>query len=157
MNLTTTLLGVAIALGIQGSALAQVQKVDLRAEEAAIRAIVNRPDRLPFTPDAVFWSGAYPRPSVGQEKVRHFNEAAVEQRRNQKTTTQIVRLEVAAAGDMAYEFFNFTLSFDRADTKKHTSFTGSGLRVWKKVGGQWQVAAAFMRPHDVPFARPDAQ
>jgi hypothetical protein len=87
-----------------------VQKVDLRAEEAAIRATVNRPDRLPFTSDAVFWSGAYPRPQVGQEKVKPFNEAAMGQRRNEKTATQIVRLEVAEAGDMAYEFFNFTLS-----------------------------------------------
>jgi ketosteroid isomerase-like protein len=155
MNLTMTLLGVAIALG--GCASAQMQQVDLLAEEAAIRAVVNRPDRLPFTADAVFWSGAYPRPQVGQEKVKPFNEAAMEQRRNEKTTTQIVRLEVAAAGDMAYEFFNFTLSYDRADTKQHTSFTGSGLRVWKKVAWEWQVAVAFMRPDDVPFAPREAQ
>jgi ketosteroid isomerase-like protein len=155
MNLTMTLLGVAIVLG--GCASAQVQKVDLRREEAAIRAIVNRQDPLPFTSDAVFWSGAYPRPQIGQEKVKPFNEAAMEQRRNEKITTQIVRLEVADAGDMAYEFFNFTLSFDRVDTKQHTSFTGSGLRVWKKVGWEWQIAAAFMRPDDVPFAPREAQ
>ncbi len=155
MNLTMTLLGVAIALG--GCALAQGQKVDLGAEEAAIRTIVNRQDRLPFTSDAVFWSGAYPRPQIGQERVKPFNEAAIEQRRNQKTTTQIVRLEVAKAGDMAYEFFNFTLSFDSADTTQHTSFTGSGLRVWKKVSWEWQVAAAFMRPDDVPFSTEAAQ
>jgi ketosteroid isomerase-like protein len=155
MNLTMTLLGVAIALG--GCASAQVQKVDLRTDEAATRAIVNRQDRLPYSSDAVFWSGAYPRPQIGQEKVKPFNEAAMEQRRNEKTTTEIVRLEVAEAGDIAYEFFNFTLSYDQADTKHHTSFTGSGLRVWKKVGWEWQVAASFMRPHDVPFAPREAQ
>jgi ketosteroid isomerase-like protein len=155
MNLTITLLGVAIALG--GCASTQVQKVDLRAQEAKIRAIVNRQDRLPYSSDAVFWSGAYPRPQIGQETVKPFNELAIARRRNQKTTTQIVRLEVAEAGDMAYEFFNFTLSFDLAGTKQHTSFTGSGLRVWRKVGSEWQVAAAFMRPHDVPFAAREAQ
>jgi len=155
MNLTITLLGVAIALG--GCASTQVQKVDLRAQEAAIHAIVNRQERLPYTSDAVFWSGAYPRPQVGQETVKPFNEAAMKQRRNEKTTTQIVRLEVAEAGDMAYEFFNFTLSFDLADTKQHTSFTGSGLRVWKKVGWEWQIVAVFMRPHDIPFAPQEAQ
>lgn len=155
MTLAITLLGVAIALG--GCASMQMQKVDLRAQEAAIRAIVNRQDRLPYTSNAVFWSGAYPRPQIGQETVNAFNEAAIRQRRNEKTTTQIVRLEVAEAGDMAYEFFNFTLSFDLAGTKQHTSFTGSGLRVWKKVAWEWQVAAAFMRPHDVPFASREAQ
>jgi ketosteroid isomerase-like protein len=155
MNLRMAMLGVAIGLG--GCASAQLQKVDLRAEEAAIRDTVNRADHLPYTEDAVFWSGAYPRPQIGQEKVKPFNQAAMERRRNEKTTTQIVRLEVAAAGDMAYEFFNFTLSYDRADAKQHTSFTGSGLRVWKKVGGQWQVAAAFMRPDNVPFTRRKAQ
>jgi ketosteroid isomerase-like protein len=155
MNLAITLLGVTTLLAACASA--QVQKVDLRAEEAAIRATVNRPDRFPFTSDAVFWSGAYPRSQVGQEKVKPFDEAGMQQRRNEKTTTQIVRLEVAEAGDMAYEFFNFTLSFDLADTKQHISFTGSGLRVWKKVGWEWQVAAAFMRPHDVPFAPREVQ
>ena len=36
----------------------------------------------------------------------------MEQRWNTKATNEIVRLEVAAAGDMAYEFSNFTLSYD---------------------------------------------
>jgi ketosteroid isomerase-like protein len=85
---------------------------------------------------------------VGQEKVAPFNEAGMKQRRNQKIDTQIVKLEVAAAGDMAYEFSNFTLSWDVGNTKEHVSFTGSALRVWKKMDGKWQVAAAFMRPHD---------
>ena len=122
MNLTITLLGIAIALG--GCASAQMQKIDLLAQEAMIRAIVNGQERLPYSSGAVFWSGAYPRSQIGQETVKPFNEAAIGRRRNEKTTTQIVHLEVAEAGDMAYEFFNFTLSYDRADTKQHISFTG---------------------------------
>src|SRR2546425_11786547 len=47
-----------------------------------------------------------------------------------------------------YEFSNFTLSYDMADTQRHVSFPGSMLRVWKKVNGQWRVVAAFARPHD---------
>ena len=73
MNLTTTLLGVAIGVG--DCASVQMQKVDLRAEEAAIRVIVNRQDRLPFASDAIFWSAAYPRPQIGQETVKPFDEA----------------------------------------------------------------------------------
>jgi ketosteroid isomerase-like protein len=90
---------------------------------------------------------------MGQEKVKPFNETEIQQRRNQKSELQVIRIEVAAAGDMAYEFSNFTLSWDIADTKEHVKFTGSALRVWKKVDAKWQVAAVFQRPHDVPFAQ----
>jgi ketosteroid isomerase-like protein len=130
------------------------QHVDLRTEEAAIRAIIEQQDQLPYVRDLIFWSGAFPRPRVGEERVKPFDETAMQQRRNQKSEVKVIRLEVAAAGDMAYEFSNFTLSWDVADTNEHTSFTGSALRVWKKVNGKWQVAASFQRPHDVPFARP---
>ena len=146
-----------LVFGIHTQALLRGQQVNLRAEEAAIRNAISRQGPLPYTDDAIFWSGAYPRPSVGQEKVKPFNETAMQQRRNQKAEVQVVRLEVAAAGDMAYEFSNFTLSWDDADTKKQTKFTGSALRVWKKVDGTWQVAAGFQRPHDVPFAQRASQ
>ena len=159
MRLKTALLGIVAMLGVYGSAQAQLPKVDLHAEEAAIRALANRPDELPRTRDVIFWSGLYPRPKVGREEVvKPFPGAAAEQRRNVRIiTNQIVRLQLAAAGDMAYEFSNFTLSYDRGDTKQHRSFTGSVLRVWMKGDGQWRVAAEFMRPHDVPFARENSQ
>jgi ketosteroid isomerase-like protein len=160
MRVHEVLLGAiaVVALLTGASARVSAQGVDVRAEEAAIRALVNRPDGRVSTRDAIFWSGAYPRPLVGQQdtaRVKPFATARVEQRRNQKSTTDIVRLEVASAGDMAYEFSNFTLSYDVADTGQHRSFPGSLLRVWKKVNGQWEVAATFMRPHDVPFAPRD--
>lgn len=72
----------------------------------------------------------------------------MEQRRNTKIASEIVRLDVASAGDMAYDFSNFTMSYDMADTQQHVSFPGSLLRVWKKVNGQWRVVAFFARPHD---------
>jgi hypothetical protein len=154
MKLRLGVLGLAAALAVHDEARAQAGKVDVRAEEAAIRALVNRSPRPPerglFTQDAIFWSGAYPRPLVGWRDtaaVKPLPAAGMEQRRNVKSTTEIVRLEVAVAGDMAYEFSDFTLSYDLADTKEHVSFPGSALRVWKKVDGQWRIAAAFMHPH----------
>jgi ketosteroid isomerase-like protein len=151
MKLHSAVIILAEMLALSGNAPADAQKVDLRAEEAAIRTLVNRPDHPPRTDDAIFWSGAYPRPIIGgldTASVKPLPGARMEQRQNIKTTTDIVRLEVAAAGDMAYEFSHFTLSYDLADTKEHVSFAGSALRVWKKVNGQWRVAAAFMRPHE---------
>jgi ketosteroid isomerase-like protein len=157
MNRVNRLLLFLLVLGIGKQVSLQAQKVDVRAEEAAIRDIISKQAQLPNTDDSIFWSGAYPRPSIGQEKVKPFNEIAMQQRRNQKSEVQVVRLEVAGAGDMAYEFSNFTLSWEIANTKEHTQFTGSALRVWKKVDGKWQVAASFLRPHDAPFAQRSSQ
>lgn len=154
MKLRLGVLGLAAALAVHDEARAQAGEVDVRAEEAAIRTLVNRspgpPGRGLLTEDGIFWSGAYPRPLVGRvdtAAVKPLPDARMEQRRNVKSTSEIVRLEVAGAGDMAWEFSNFTLSYDLADTKEHQSFPGSLLRVWKKVDGQWRIAAAFMHPH----------
>jgi ketosteroid isomerase-like protein len=150
MKLHLAALNLTAALTLLRVTSAQAQKIDTRAEEAAIRALVNSSEHPPFTEDAVFWSGAYSRPIVGRDtaNVKPHPDAHIGQRRNIKSTNEIVRLEVAAAGDMAYEFSNFTLSYDVADTQQHVSFPGSILRVWKKVNGQWRVVAAFARPHD---------
>jgi muconolactone delta-isomerase len=48
---------------------------------------------------------------------------------------------------MAEEFGNFTLSFDQLD-KKHISFDGSYLRVWRKINGEWLEDAFFARPNE---------
>jgi len=129
---------------------------DRRADEAAIRALVAKMQTEPRaarrTDDAVFVSGLYPRPILFSEgkpvgDVQPLAEARSEQRRNVQSRDEIVRLEVAAAGDMAYEFGNSTLAFDMADTKEHRSFNTSYLRVWRKVAGEWRIAAHFVRPN----------
>lgn len=129
---------------------------DRGAEEAALRALVarmqNEPRAARRTDDAIFVSGLYPRPILYREgkpvaEVQPAAEARSDQRRNVQSRDEIVRLEVAAACDMAYEFGNSTLSFDMADTKEHRSFNTSYLRVWKKVNGEWRIAAHFIRPN----------
>ena len=56
-----------------------------------------------------------------------------------------VRIEIAKAGDMAYEFSNGELSFESAGKTVRTPT--SSLRVWQKEDGQWKIAAQFIRPH----------
>ena len=138
------LVGVGVTL-FAAVATMQATKVDRRADEAAIRALANGPrNNLKTTDDEIFWSGLYPRPIVkGKTQVAPSPQFRVDQRRNQKETWDVLRVEVAEAGDMAYEFANYTLSFDMADTKEHVSFPGAALRVWKKVNGEWRVAAVF--------------
>lgn len=128
--------------------------IDIKAEEATIRAAAAKQvDSTSYTPDAIFWSGAYARPIIGRANARSatpLDSARMRQRRNTQRSENIVRLEVAASGDMAYDFSDFTLSYDLADTGQHVSFQGSALRVWKKVGGQWRIAAWFVKPYEQP-------
>jgi ketosteroid isomerase-like protein len=136
--------------GVQSAAA--TPRPDLRAEEQAIRALVAKqgtPGAAKQTDDVIFVSGAYARPVVGRrEEVQPLPGAKMEQRRNVKSDIRVQRIEVAQAGDLAYEYSDFTQSYDRADTTVHTSFEGSVLRVWKKVDGEWRIAAMFARPNE---------
>ena len=132
--------------------MAQDTKVDLRAEEAAIRAIIASRN-IPYTDDNIDWIGRYKRPTVGRERGEPFPDSDVAKRKNAVyTTKKIERLEVAASGDMAWEFSIGHTEYDVDETPvRHKSFDTGQLRVWRNVRGQWKVAARFSRPLDVPF------
>ena len=131
----------------------QSSKVDLKAEEAAIRALIDGEARPPYTADRIAWSGAQKRPSVGSQIGETFPDVQLEKRKNQKNTRSLQRLEVAASGDVAWEFSYGTLDYDLDSTPaRHVTIKQGILRVWKKEGGQWKIAASFIRPLDLPFA-----
>jgi ketosteroid isomerase-like protein len=127
----------------------QNSNVDLKAEEAAIRALIVPVGNPPHTADVITWTGVLKRPRVGSEAPNMYPDAGVERRTNQKTSWRVQRLEVAASGDIAWEFSYTTLEYDK--DSRHVSFDTGVLRVWKKVDGKWNVAASFMRPLDQPF------
>ena len=125
--------------------------VDPAVEEQRLREIITAGGPLPSLDDAIFWSGAFPEPIVGApEAGAALPQAQVSNRRNERSETEVRRLELSETADMAYEFSDFVLSFEMANTGQQTSFRGSLLRVWKQVSGEWQVAAVFMRPHETP-------
>jgi len=127
----------------------QTSPVDLKAEEAAIRALIANPQEVKFTDDRIFWSGAYKRPIVGAEKGEPFAGAGLGQRKNQVNHTDVQRIEVASSGDMAYEFSYGKLEYDlEGPSKEHVAFGTASVRVWKKVAGEWKVAVMFVRPLD---------
>lgn len=131
--------------------VAQDSKVDLKAEETAIRAVIAS-GKIAYTDDPVDWMGRYKRPVVGKERGEQFPDSDVAKRKNARYATKIERLEVATAGDMAWEFSINHAEYDVDETPiRHKSFDTGQLRVWKNVGGQWKVAARFSRPLDVPF------
>jgi ketosteroid isomerase-like protein len=126
---------------------------DLKADESAIRAAIAS-KQAKKTDDAIFWSGAYKRPVIGSEKGEEFPGHEISKRRNIKVTNDVQRIDIAASGDLAYEFSYGSLSYDLdAVPPQHIAFKTGILRVWKKVNGDWEVAAAFVRPLDTPFDR----
>jgi len=83
-------------------------------------------------------------------RIGHAVEEALGSRKdrsNESRKGEVVRLVISQSGDMAEEFGNFTLSFDQPD-KKHISFDGSYLRVWRKINGEWLEDAFFGRPNE---------
>lgn len=142
--------GVTVGAAHRASAQQQQQQGGSHAADVArIRELASSTDRGLMMDSVIFWSGAYARPIVGLgTSAKPIDSTSMANRRNTQLSVRPRRIEVAQAGDMAYEFSDFTLSMDMATTSQHHSFTGSMLRVWQKVNGQWKVAAQFMRPHD---------
>ncbi len=127
------------------------------AEEAAIRKLIAAGDQTgrsagPAMADGIFWSGQFKRPIVGTEKGERFPGADDRVAGSQKTKTEPIRIVIADSRDLAYEYSKGTFEFDRK-SGEHVSFDLGLLRVWQKEGGGWKVAATFMRPYDVAFAR----
>jgi ketosteroid isomerase-like protein len=146
-----TLRTIAVCLSLGPAILvAQYSRVDSKADEAAIRALIAKEEFPPSTEDRIAWSGASKRPSVGPKRGEVFPEAQLEKRKNTKATTSVQRLEIAKSGDMAWEFSYGKIEYDVDET--HHAFERATLRVWTKVDGQWKAAASFTRPLDVPFA-----
>jgi hypothetical protein len=120
-------------------------------DESAIRQVLAQSDDgkpLPRTTDRIFWSGAYKKPVVGDEQPEEIpgpNQPSGRKPGSQRHKTTVVRIEVAKSGDLAYEFSNAVLAFEKAE--KPIQFPTSTLRVWRKEAGQWKVAAQFSRPH----------
>ena len=144
---------VGLPLGLcLGMAFAQNSSVETKADEVTIRAIIESGKRPASAARHVFWSGAIKRPVVENGVADPYPDSGIGKRKNQKTTTKVQRLEVAAAGDMAWEYSTSTVEYDLDDSPKHEKFDTGLLRVWKKEAGQWTVAATFIRPLDTPFA-----
>jgi hypothetical protein len=126
------------------------------AEEAAIRKQIAAYDmgtRGLGLPEQVFWSGAYKRPIVGNEKgepAEGGNSIPNRVPGSQKNKTEVIRIVVADSGDLAYEYSKSTLEFDLKSGEHQSAMTGL-LRVWQKQNGDWRIAAFFARAYDTDF------
>ena len=163
-----TLAAAAVLASIAISAEAQSPSAD----ERAIRDLIARYDKgepVARTDDVIIWSGDFKRPTVGSPE----REALPANQRpsaarvpgspservpgSRRRVTTPVRIEIAKSGDLAYEFSNSELNFDLKNGEREAALPASVLRVWKKDGGQWKIAAMFARPHYQEAAPPNAK
>ena len=138
-----------ILIGLGSPAANAQTDTNGRTDEQLLRKLIQEDNEgknvIKPTEDSIFVSGAYPRPMIG----RAVQEAVgpPRDRSNVSQKSEVVRLAISQSGDMAEEFGNFTLSFDQPD-KKHISFDGSYLRIWRKINGEWLEDAFFARPNE---------
>jgi hypothetical protein len=130
-------------------ATAQTTTAPAQSDEQVLRDLVRQENEgkkmIKFTEDCIVVHGAYARPLIG--RAAHEEAQLRLGRSNRSIEDQIVRLVVSQSTDMAEEFGNFTMSYDEPN-KKHVSFNGSYLRVWRKINGEWLVDAFFARPNE---------
>ena len=160
-----TLAAVPVLASIAISAGAQTQSAD----ERVIRELIARYDKgeaVSRTDDVVYWTGDFKRPTVGSQQPealpadQRASSARVPGSPSERSpggrsrVTTPVRIEIAKSGDLAYEFSNSELSFELKNGERESAIPASVLRVWKKDGGQWKIAAMFARPHYQEAAPP---
>ena len=133
---------VVVALGAQAPG----------GDEAAIRAAIADVQRTDLrTADSIFFSGVLKRPFVrGQGEPEPTTRGQTVVPGSDRVEVRVRRIEVAAAGDMAYEFSDGTIRrlVRTADGREApATVENSILRVWRKVDGRWLIAAHFSAPH----------
>ena len=147
---TLNALTTVILIGLGSPAAIAQTDTNGQSDEQLLRKLIQQGNEgknvIKRTDDSIFVSGAYSRPMIG----RAAQEAAglpTRDRSNVSRKSDVVRLVISQSGDMAEEFGNFAMSFDQPD-KKHISFDGSYLRVWRKIKGEWLEDAFFARPNE---------
>ena len=158
----------AVLTSLASSAEAQSQSAD----ERAIRELIARYDKgesVTRTGDVIVWTGEFKRPTVGPQtpealpadqrpsSARIPGSPSERVPGSRRRVTTPVRIEIATSGDLAYEFSNSELSFDLKNAEREVAIPASVLRVWKKDGGQWKIAAMFARPHYQEAAPPNTK
>jgi ketosteroid isomerase-like protein len=125
------------------------QSVDKEAEERAIRSQEQR-WRVALTGKDSAAIGQFyteagyylPQQSNGYEGQSAVSARWMGERNGGLTELerQPKRIEIADAGDMAYEVGEYDVKFNSKERGSGNA-TGNYVTVWKKVGGEWKTAA----------------
>jgi uncharacterized protein (TIGR02246 family) len=138
--------GAAVAASL--AACATAPRVNLQSEEQAIRDLDRRWVEAVaakdvttavdmYAPDAYFMAPNAPLAS-GQSAIRPM-WAELLQAPNLNLTFSPTKIEVSKAGDLAYDVGTYRLAYDGPQGRVDDE--GKYTVVWRKVDGQWKVAA----------------
>lgn len=135
-----------LVVGFVGVSLfAQTPSVERQIRDLITKYDTDHDASTVFEKDAVFWSGAYAKPQTASVPTDPADLLATPGRKNVVQKTDVQRIVVAKAEDVAYEYSTFMLSFD--DDAGHKERKGAILRVWHQTGTEWKIAAMFRRPY----------
>jgi ketosteroid isomerase-like protein len=119
------------------------------SEAQRLRELIERLQREqrppPISDDVFFASGGFPAPLRGAAALRAASAAQRATRRNPSRTTTVERLEVAAGGDLAYEYGTQRLEWDTLEGE-HRTVDRVYLQVWRQEAGDWRLAAGVAHP-----------
>jgi len=127
------------------SLFAQTPSTEQRIRDLVAKYDTDHDVSKVFEEEAVFWSGAFAKPQTASVPTDPADRLAAPGRKNVVQKTDVQRIVVAKSEDMAYEYSTFVLSFD--DDEGHKERIGAVLRVWRKTGAEWKIAAMFHRPY----------
>jgi uncharacterized protein (TIGR02246 family) len=133
--------------------------VDLQAEEQKIRGLESRWREALTAKDSAavgrfyaadgFYlpqgSNGYQGPEkIGSRWYSEFTGGKFELQREPK------KIEVADAGDMAYEVGTYKVSWDKPQARQKGQGAGNYVTVWKKDNGEWKTAAYIWNRGEEP-------
>ena len=135
---------------VRDTAAVGAARVDRQAEEQKIRSLEDRWRAALGAQDSAavgrfyaedgFYlpqgSDGYQGPEkIGARWAGEFTGGKFELKREPK------KIEVADAGDMAYEVGTYKVSWDKAQQRRKGQGAGNYVTVWKKESGEWKTAA----------------
>jgi ketosteroid isomerase-like protein len=96
--------------------------------------------------DIWFLSNTYPHPIIGKQEL--YGRISQLDRANVERQDHPERIVVSPDGDMAYDYGHADQTWVDTKTGENHKIHAAYLRVWKKVNGEWRVAAETARPDD---------
>lgn len=122
-----------------------------QSDEQVIRDIIKQENetqtRPKVTDNVVSAPIGTPRPFVGKADWAAGVQELSKTRPNTKLVRTPERIVVAASNDLAYEYGNQTMAWDKPEGGR---FEGKGayVRVWRKVNNEWLVEVTMARPNE---------
>lgn len=121
-----------------------------QSDEQTIRDMIKQENenqvRPKTTEEVILAPVGTPRPFVGKQAYVAGIQELSKMRPNTKLNRVPERVVVAESKDLAYEYGNQTMSWDKPEGGRSEG-QGSYIRIWRKINGEWLLEAFMARPN----------